>query len=270
LRDLLMPHLQEVVPADTDADDFAWGPEGQIPVGSVLKFPADVEATMQRLLGQMDWAEWSPRPPTTQDNKYAKLLNVWWELMGTYVDEFFVDNRASLENHWEELQRFSADLYNHSPDRVAQDPPEGFEFLSANEIGSGSEGRSVTRIIENDSPNDDDLNRLKQACRYLLTHATFIHTWVHQGQYDVGGDMFFASLSLSGGDGALESKAPAVLEAIVGLFINSNGRLVNFGYLLENEVGDVPPRLRALLQDNAPKFRSMGFEVSSVRSRINI
>jgi hypothetical protein len=269
LRHLLMPQLQEVIVADTDADDFAWGPKGQIPMGSVIKFP-DVELSMTRLLGQMDWAGWQPRAPICGGSKYAILLNAWWELMGTYVDEFIETHRDELQSEWEELSRFSADLHHHSPPRVAQHAPPGFDFVCANEVTQGVGDRSISPVITSDQPNDADIQRLKAMCQYLLTLATFIHTWVHQGQYDVGGDMSFASLALSGGDGSLESKGPSVSEAIQGLLVNSNGRQVNFGFLVENEAGDVPPGLGKLLRENAEKFRAMGFDVASVRSRINI
>lgn len=273
LRHLLLPHLQEVVAADTDADNFAWGPDGQIPKGSALKFPV-VEERMRTLLGQMDWRGWSPRKALSPEHKYATLLERTWELLGRYVDEFIATNREGIAQEWLELQRFSNELVARSPARVPQTAPAGFDWACTNEIapaGEAADSRALSPVILSDMPNDADLARLAAMSRYLLCQATFVHTWVHDGQYDVGGDMTFASLALRNGSfGPLDEVGPTFEEAISALTTNSTGLSTNYGFVIANEESDVPPALRALFLDEANAYRAAGFDVRRIRSRINI
>lgn len=280
LRRLLLPHLQEVVAADTDADEFAFGENGQIPRGSALIFPV-MEARMQAQLGGMDWWGWSPREPVTSRHKFARVQLLFWELAETYVRRFLDENADEIRNHWVEIRRFSDDLVAHSPPWTPPVAAPGMAWVDTNEVASAAAPRrtvngavrAITPVTSSDQPGHDDLARLAQLCTYALTQITFVHTWVHDGQYDVGGDIGFASIALRNGSLGAEDNAsvgPLPSEAIGALVTNSNGLGANYGFLLANEAGDVPPALRSLLTARSADFAALGFDVRRIRSRINI
>jgi len=118
-----------------------------------------------------------------------------------------------------------------------------------------------------------DLANLKQVCRYVIFHATFYHSWVHDRQYADGGEIAYATPSLRNGSLGAEDDvdiAPTPKEASFGLLTLAVGTATRHGFILNNEDRDQPPALVDLLKRHQPQFEAVGFDVSQIRSRINI
>jgi len=278
IRHLLLPHVRGVANTNGAADRTAWG--GAIDEQSAMKL-AQNEARFARLSGSMDWTGWRPREPLSEQHRYAHCARLYWDLLVEYVDAFFAENAAGIEEQWLEVRRYSDDLVAHSVPYVplAEDPD--IEVLDRNELDDPSlprvtvDGtlRAVRPITTTDTPADGDIDKLKQLCRYVLFHGTFFHAWAHDKQYDDAGEITYASLGLRNGSLGPEdddSIGPAPDEATKGLITIAVGCAVKWGYILKNEDADVPPRLREMLAARAPDFARHDVDVHDIRSRINI
>ncbi len=280
VRALLGPHLQEIVPANRNGDDVAWGAGSVLSWGSAL----GTEGLHRRVVagvGMLDWMNWRPRRPICEGHLYARAAGLFWELLTKYVDQFFAENAAAIAQYWLEIQRFSADLVAHSPQyhRVSPDPDIIWDDRSElpatpERLAVGGRFRAVHPVTSLTSPQTpQERENLKQLCRYVLFHTTFYHSWVHDRQYEDGGEIAYASSSLRNGSLGAEDDpriAPTPKEASFGVVTIAIGTAVRHGFILENEDRDQPPALIALLQQYKPEFDALGFDLRQVRSRINI
>lgn len=280
VRALLGPHLQEIVPANRNGDEIAWGEGSVLSWGSAL----GAEGLQRRVVagvGMLDWINWRPRRPICDAHLYARAAGLFWELLTRYVDQFFAENAAAIAQHWLEIQRFSVDLVAHSPQyhRTPPDPDIIWDDRSElpatpERLAVGGQFRAVHPVASPTGPQTpQELEDLKQLCRYVLFHTTFYHSWVHDRQYEDGGEIAYASSSLRNGSLGAEDDpriAPTPKEASFGVVTIAIGTAVRHGFILENEDRDQPPALVALLQQYKPAFDALGFDLRQVRSRINI
>jgi hypothetical protein len=278
IRELLFPHLRGVANTNGAADKTAWG--GAIDEESAMKL-AQNEERFARLSASMDWTGWRPREALSEQHRYAHCARLYWDLITEYVDGFFADHADGITAHWLEVKRFSDDLVANSvayqpepkdPDIVVFDFNE-HDDPTIPRVEVGGVVRAVRPITVTDAPAPDEIDKLKQVCRYAIFHATFFHGWVHDLQYPDGGEITYASLGLRNGSLGPEdddSIGPTPKEATKGLITIAVGCWVKWGYLMKNEDHDVPPRLRELLADRAADFARYELDVNDIRSRINI
>lgn len=280
VRALLGPHLQELVPANRNGDEVAWGEGSVLAWGSALG-AGGLQRRVVAGVGMLDWSNWRPRRPICDSHLYARAAGLFWELLTQYVDEFFAANAAEIADHWLEIQRFSADLVAHSPQyqRTPADPDILCEDRSElpdtpERLAVGGQFRAVHPVTGPGGPQTpQELADLQQLCRYVLFHVTFYHSWVHDRQYDDGGEIAYASSALRNGSLGTEDDpriAPTPKEASFGVVTIAIGTAVRHGFILENEDQDQPPALIALMQQYKPRFDALGFDLRQVRSRINI
>lgn len=170
IRLLLEPHLDGLLNINKLGARLIKGPEGFIPEASSL-IPEDVDAVLRDEITRLSYRNWSPRtqalPDPIQNNHFDRAAIAMWDLLTTYVRQFFQQHQAGIDAHWAEITGMSRDLVTHS---ILQ--PE----LGTLEIR-----------------NSDDLQRL---CVYVIYHSSFFHSWVNNKQYEDGGDVSYATIGL--------------------------------------------------------------------------
>jgi hypothetical protein len=275
LRDLLFPHLAEVTLANEELEQPAWGKS----LNDESAFDATtLEAWAVTVSGSADWSEWQPRKPLSANDRYARAANLFWDMLTTHVDRFFEEQATPIAENWTEIARMSEDLVTHSVAWKPIEIPAGMEWLDAGEVDDPTHPRAeidgvrkairpVTLAV---TPTSKDLANVRQLCRYLLFHATFQHSWVHDRALEDGGEIAYACLGLRGGSmGPFEEIAPNSMDATQTLFDFHLRDDVHYGRILHDENHDVPPALKALLLEEVDAFRALGVEPMSLRSRIN-
>ena len=277
---VLLPHLQEIVAQDHDGDSFAWGPGGLIPEQSALTMAHILERTGAKT-GGWDWKTFRPRTPVHPSHRYAHAAGVYWDLLGEHLSKVFADHEDAIVANWIEVLRFSEDLVTHSPPYVPQVDEPGVIPIDRNELDHPEVARAVidgvTRAVrpvtQTAAPQPGELADLMQLCRYVIYQATFNHSWTHDGQYDAGGELRYATFALRGGSLGAEDDpdiAPAPGANIDSISTNTVGLHANYGYIIADEERDVPPSLKAALEARRQDLAALGVDVDKIRSRINI
>lgn len=300
LAALLMPHLKEVSLINKTADKNLIG--GYIPTATALTEDG-LKQRCRDILGFQDWKGWKPMKPLSEAHTCARAEALFWDLVGDYVDDFF-DNRADdIKEHWFEVYCFSEDLVNHAVPvgfSAPQDaPPKGkrwkeladrrFEYYCQQYCFDPTlerpvvdgERRALSRITEAKTFEEaapEDLQNLKDACKYAIMIATYMHTWINEHQYDDLGEILYSSGGLRYGDKpqgimAPESDydiAPDLERSTQMLFFTNLLSRTEYGFITRNEEHDVNPHFARLLEEKREKFKSLGVDVDSIESRTNI
>ncbi len=292
LRYLLFPHLKEVVLIDHSADSFLLGPTGYVTRASALTDESS-GLRIRQVMGTLDWKNWRPLKPVCEAHTYAKAANLFWKVLGEYVDEFFEQHADAIADHWYEVHMFSQELVEHSaPDFLCR-------FLGSTVAGRPAADRSwftteermdlsVPRYVVNGVPravqpvtlsdisNAADIENMKQVCRYAIFHATFKHTWANARQYDDGGEILYNCLGLRYGENGVfgpesdESIAPPPDRATELLWISCMLSRAVYGYITRNEDRDIDPAFVDLLERHREEFAAIGLDIDSIQSRTNI
>lgn len=195
---LLMPHLKEVSLIDHAADKTLIG--GYIAAATALT-KEGLEQRTRDIMGMQDWKGWTPMKPISEAHTCAKAEALFWGVVSDYVDRFFEDWKSEIEKNWFEIYCFSEDLVNHAVPvafSAPQDaPPEGAKWKALAErrfnyycqqygfdptldrpVVNG-ERKAISRITTAKSFKEagkDDWQNLKDACRYAIMMATYMHT----------------------------------------------------------------------------------------------
>ncbi|MCB9766525.1 MAG: hypothetical protein H6739_42515 [Alphaproteobacteria bacterium] len=280
VRDVLAPHLWEIVAQGHDGDNFAWGPEGILATQSAVT-TAVLYQRMADASATMDWKTFQPRTVLHNTHRYAKAARLYWDMVGQTLDDFFREHQAGIVAHWAEVRRFSDDLVDHSLPYAPQPDDPRVVPVDRNELDHPDVPRvsvdGVTRtcrpVTLTDTPAEGELAALQQLCHYVIFNATFNHSWTHNGQYDAGGELAYATFSLRNGSIGGETDPainPPPKLSIKSISTNTLGTRANYGFILADEEHDVPPALKAALKANADAFRALGQDPGYIRSRINI
>ena len=136
--------------------------------------------------------------------------------------------------------------------------------------------KSVSPITKKKIPKEKDIKNLKQACRYIIYHATFAHWWSNNRQYDEGGDLKFTGLGLRyGKKGILTNEndlsvLPPPREATMQLWISYMLSYTRFGLIMKNEDKDLHPGLIEKIKELKEPFEELDLDISTMPSRTNI
>ena len=293
VRQLLFPHLREVVLINHEADSFLLGETGYITRASALTDQA-LHTRLKQVVGTLDWKGYQPRRPLSEKHTYAQAAQIFWQILEEVVDHFFAENDEEIRENWLEVHRFSDDLVNHCVPRFLcsflggqLEKSEGAPWLGRDErtnlepttqetaSNTGAPG-ALHPITKSDSVDDEGLANLKQVCRYVIFLATFKHTWSNNRQYEDGGESLYNSLGLRYGDHGLLapesdlSVAPPPDRASELLWISGMLSMTSYGHILHNEDDDIHPYFIRALKKRRGELEALGVDVERINSRINI
>ncbi len=260
---LLHPHLKGVSAINTFGKDIIFGNEGVLVLSPLTEH--SLVDVMRDDLGQCNWKDWSPRSEITPTGQhyYAKVQQLYWNLIKEYIDHFFSIHEEKIKLDWKEIYAFSQDLVEHSVPFFSYPLDAGEQWYDDSEINAAgfNENHAISAITQvQTDPPAQDIEHLKQACAYAIYHATIWHAWRNDNQAKYGGEIDYARLAI---DYEIE-------EAAFQLFIVNILVQVKHGYLTKNEENDIPEKFVALLRSQAEKFQAAGYDVREIRSRINI
>ena len=113
LRRLLGPHLREVSAINHFGQSAVFGASGIVTNNSPLTMGSAL-ARLARGVGRCDWSTFRPRAPISPRHRYARVANLFWELVTQHVDAYFAEHRLAIVEEWIEVHRFSRDLVAHA------------------------------------------------------------------------------------------------------------------------------------------------------------
>lgn len=297
---LLLPHLKEVALINHSGDvslidDF-------LPRATALT-RAGLRQRARDALGLQDWRGWQPMKAISPAHTCAKAERLFWDVLGEYVEEFFRVHEDGIKHHWLEIQRFADDLVTHSVPvflSAPQDSPppdDRYHLLAKQRLmyycrqynfdpnlpreTIDGELKTVSRITgaaTYEAAGPQEWQNLKDACRYAIMQATYMHTWINEHQYDDLGEVRYNCGGLRFGDKpsgimAPESDndiAPNPVIATQMLWLTNILSRTEYGFITRNEEGDVNPHLIRLLQDRREAFARLGVDIDTIESRTNI
>jgi hypothetical protein len=298
---LLLPHLKEVSLINHQADRVLIGDgEGYIPRATALTEKGLRQRTRD-ILGFQDWKGWEPMQPLSERHTYAHAEQLFWVVTGEYVDAFFHKRERLIKAYWHEIHCFSEDLVNHSVPVAftsAQDTP-GHEWeslknrrfayycgqyrfdpkLERPHIDGKTRAMSrITAASSFDKAAPEDWQNLKDACRYAIMNATFMHTWINEHQYDDIGEVLYSSLGLRYGDGPDGIMAPESDDRISPDLKISTGMLwfsnflsrTEYGFITRDPVHDVNPLFAQLLEAKREAFKKLDVDIDAIECSTNI
>ncbi|MEI7828779.1 MAG: lipoxygenase family protein [Prolixibacteraceae bacterium] len=299
IASLLLPHLKEVILINHSADKLLL--RDFLPNATAMTSKGLTQRVCD-LLGTQDWKEYKPMVPISQAHDVAKSDNLFWDITGQYVDNFIDENLEEIKKQWFEIYCFSKDLVENSvkvfmsgADIERLSPEEKKQALDRMEYyffkysfnpslkreTINGELKTLSVITKNNGSTEisqEDIQNLKDICRYIIFVATYLHTWINEHQYDDLGELLYNCVGLRFGDGengvlAPESDlriAPDLTHATGTLWFANLLSRTEFGFITRNEEGDVNPVFVQMLLDKKEEFLELGVDVNSIESRTNI
>lgn len=283
LREFLYPHLKEVVHINKFGRRILMDPKGGFfaKLEPMLIIP-DMLKWVRSNVGSYDWTDWRPRKPLCESHRYAKVGNLYWDILTTHVDSFFEEHYDEIVSNWDEIFRFSEDLVEHSVPHVTltmEQVDDGDEWYDLNEIDTSSnprreingEVKAVRPITSSTTANEQDIANLKQVCRYVIYQCTYWHSCIHNEHNPEFGELKYGDLLRNGSMGDEDDDSIMPGQEPAAIILGASNMLTNFkyGYILKNEDGDLPPKLVELVQSKKTEFEKLGFDPNTLRSRLN-
>lgn len=300
LAALLMPHMKEVSLINHAADAKLIG--GYIQSATALT-KEGLDQRTRDILGVQDWKGWKPREVLSDAHLYARAETLFFEVVSRFVDDFFEEWEADIKAHWFEVYRFSEDLINHAVPVAfsarGDAPPDGEKWQELAErrldyyalqyafdrqierpVIDGQR-RALSRITAAksfDEAGPEDWQNIRDACKYAIMIATFMHTWINEMQYDDLGEILYSCGGLRYGDrpeGIMAPEedtdiAPDLLRSTQMLWFTNLLSRTEYGFITRNEEGDVNPRFSRLLEEQREAFSALGVDIDDIELRTNI
>jgi len=296
---MLIPFLKEVVLINHSADKLLL--RDFLPSATALTGKG-LSQRVCDLLGVQDWKDFHPMNPISLVHDVARTDQLFWDITGKYVSEFFDRNGEEIRKQWYEIFCFSNDLVVNSVKVFGSDldlkkadkneivqTKDRMEYYSfkysfnssmVREL-KGHELKVLSPITKNDGSAEitpEDFQNLKDVCRYIIFVTTYLHTWINEHQYDEFGEVLYNCVGLRFGDGkngvmAPESDlriAPDLTRATQTLWFANLLSRTEFGFITRNEEGDVDPNFSRMLLDKKDEFHELGVNVHNIESRTNI
>lgn len=270
---------------------------GYIPQASALTH-SGTAARILDMMGVQDWKHWHPMEPLSDKHIFPKIQQAYWDILGHYIDVFFQENREDIRKHWYEIFCFSRDLVAHAvplygnlehlnererqlvKERLAWYQQRYAIDYKSPRMTIDDELKVLSPLTTSESFNENDLDNVKQACRYIIMMATFMHSFVNEQQYNDIGEVLYNSLGLRFGDGehgvlAPESDtriSPDLTRSTQMMWFSNLLSRTEYGFIVRNEEGDINPQLVEMLKDrrNEIEKHDPQFRVSDIESRTNI
>lgn len=136
----------------------------------------------------------------------------------------------------------------------------------------------ITAAKSFDEAGPEDWQNIRDACKYAIMIATFMHTWINEMQYDDLGEILYSCGGLRYGDrpeGIMAPEedtdiAPDLLRSTQMLWFTNLLSRTEYGFITRNEEGDVNPRFSRLLEEQREAFSALGVDIDDIKSRTNI
>lgn len=300
ITNLIFPHIKEVTLVNHTADRILIG-NGYISKATALTKKGVGQLALQ-VMGTQDWKNWKPMEPISDNHTFAKIANLFWDIVTTYVDEYIEEHRSELLKYWHEIYRFSQDLVNHSTpfflcqyltnmlldDKGNYDANKAHWYENAQKMDLSIERPKVNGELKSmsyitaarraEDVKEEDFDQLKQACSFVIYQASFGHTWSNAKQYDDIGEVLYCSLGLRFGnsdEGALGpendmSIAPDLTRSTQMMWWSNMLSKTGYGFITKNEDNDINPKLISALEAKRQDFDRLGFDIDTIQSRTNI
>ena len=303
---ILFPHLRNVVLINHTADEILVTEGGYINRATALK-PEAITKRVKDVLGTLDWKNWQPMKPLSAKHRYAKAANLFYDVLVEYIDEFFHAHEDEIIKDWHEIHCFSQDLVEHAvepflchhlqkaleanPEKNKTNTPKDW-YTTENRMDLtlerpkvSDEFKAVSHITTLDKldPSDkkqcqEELDKLKKACAYIIFNATFGHYWANSKQYDDIGEIRYSSLGIRLGqepDGILgpeddDTIAPDLKISTQMMWWSNMLSKTGYGYIMKNEQGDINPLLIKKLKEKEAEFAAVGVDIYTIQSETNI
>ncbi|MFT4553116.1 MAG: hypothetical protein ACI9S8_001752 [Chlamydiales bacterium] len=277
LENLLKPHLRGVLEINRMGATDIFGPEGILNV-SGLSVDGILESLKDVLAGTC-YSNFTPRVPVCEDHRFAKAENLYWDVVGRVVDRFFGENETGIQDNWHEIFYLSKTLVEHSlpyapwerkdfqawnDPREIDDPSHPGRVMFENEL------RAIRPITSSSSsPQEGDMERLKQFTRHALFMVTFWHWAVHSTQGKWGTNLKIAALAprkpVDMPYGGVQVKDANHQLKVAHVFAGFER-----GFLLNNPHGDIYPPMMQELQKKKADFKSLGYDLRKLPYGTNI
>ncbi|MBT8302404.1 MAG: hypothetical protein KJO63_13810, partial [Maribacter sp.] len=112
LTNLLFPHVKEASLVNHTADRILIG-TGYISKATALTKKGIMQLALQTM-GSQDWKNWQPMTPMSENHTFAKISNLFWGVVTSFVDDYIEEHRVGILHFWHEIYRFSEELVSHS------------------------------------------------------------------------------------------------------------------------------------------------------------
>ena len=271
---------------------------GYIPQATAMTH-SGIAARVRDLLGVQDWKYWRPMEPVSDKHLFPGSQKAYWDILGDYIEAFFQQNMQGIREHWYEIFRFSEDLVAHAvplylsdcdlehlDERERQLATERLAWYQRRYAIDAEAPRStvdgelkvLSRLTTSEAFNENDLDDVKHACRYIIMMSTFMHSFVNEQQYNDIGEVLYNSLGLRFGDGehgvlAPESDtriSPDLTRSTQMLWFSNLLSRTEYGFIERNEESDINPLLVDILKRRQHEIEQYGFLVGDIESRTNI
>ncbi|HBK98049.1 MAG TPA: hypothetical protein DD001_12400, partial [Microcoleaceae bacterium UBA10368] len=121
VRLILSPHVKSLVNINQRADEVLVSPTIGLVTTNGPLIPASVVQICKESMATYDWKGWKPRQPICESHTFAKITNLYWQVLTEYIDAFFEDYQEEIVKEWGEIHRLSDDIIEHS---VAYQPSQ--------------------------------------------------------------------------------------------------------------------------------------------------
>ncbi|MGB5592916.1 MAG: lipoxygenase family protein [Crocosphaera sp.] len=286
VRLILSPHLKSLVNINQRADEVLVSPTVGLVTTNGPLTPASVVQICKESMATYDWKGWKPRQPLCEAHTFAKIANLYWQVLTDYLDTFFEEYKEEIVKEWIEIRRFSDDIVEHSvayePHQPCDSAPDpDYDWYDYNELDKpdiprvtiNGQVKATRPITTSDQPNETDIQNLKEFCRYVIFVITLWHSWVNDSQADEGGELFYSSLALRNGSFGREDDpniAPNILESTNLIYMVNVLTAIKYGYILKNEDDDIPNEFRTTLSGYKDQFADLNYDIGNIRALINI
>lgn len=278
---VLYPHVLSSQQINRLGDPLILGPAGILAQGSVLT-PEGVHRRIASQAGAIRWRDFKPRETSCPEDRYGEAAQIFWEAIGAHVaeqlsTEFTPEQQMSLD-------AMGRDLETHAVKFNGRD--------EASWVGRrivGDDRRRPTWLVrasralfpEASAPAPKKREEWVQFCRFVIFHATFVHSWVGNAQFEDGGCIFVAPLGVRdvrafdsvaafdeyGPEGDLAGMQMAMAELLAKTDVDTldlTSPLSNYGSELVRT--SLTPRLRR----HEVRLRQLGVPLETFGIRVNI
>jgi hypothetical protein len=189
---LLEPFLRDVDRINAFGDALVIGPTGVVSAMSALASSA-VASRVEHQLAGLDWKGFRPRGAVCPTHRFALAANIYWDTIHQYVAKEVSDNWHVYLADWAPIKRFSDALTGRSPRYKpygGDDNPATWH--DTREMASPRAADQPSMSLIGDQNQDD----VVQLATHAIYHATFMHSWINDRQWDDCADPYFTSFGL--------------------------------------------------------------------------